>query len=68
MSSALRRELAAHVPLSVRDLAVNGSDVIRERGLEPGPGVGVVLQGLLAAVVEDGVPNTREALLELLRL
>ena len=68
VSSALRRELAAHVPLSVRDLAVNGSDVIRERGLEPGPGVGVVLQGLLAAVVEDGVPNTRDALLELLRL
>ena len=68
VSSALRRELAAHVPLSVRDLAVNGSDVIRERGLEPGPGVGVVLEGLLAAVVEDGVPNTREALMELLRL
>jgi tRNA nucleotidyltransferase (CCA-adding enzyme) len=52
----------------VRDLAVNGTDVIRERGLEPGPGVGAVLAGLLAAVVEDGVPNTRDALLDLLRL
>ena len=68
VSSALRRELSARVPLSVRDLAVNGSDVIRERGLEPGPGVGVVLEGLLSAVVEDGVPNTCEALMELLRL
>lgn len=68
MASILRRELRAAAPLSVRDLAVNGSDVIRERGLEAGRGVGMVLDGLLAAVVEDGIPNTREALLELLRL
>ena len=68
VASALRAELGAKAPLSVRDLAVNGGDVIRERGIKPGPGVGAVLQGLLSAVVEDGVPNTREALLELLRL
>ncbi len=68
VSAALRREVHAKAPLSVRDLAVNGGDVIRERGLAPGPGVGAVLQGLLSAVVEDGVPNTRDALLELLRL
>ena len=68
VSAALRREVGEKAPLSVRDLAVNGTDVIRERGLEPGPGVGAVLAGLLAAVVEDGVPNTRDALLDLLRL
>ena len=68
VSAALRREVHAKAPLSVRDLAVNGGDVIRERGIKPGPGVGAVLQGLLSAVVEDGVPNTRDALLELLRL
>ena len=28
----------------------------------------LLLAGLLAAVVEDGVPNTRDALLDLLRL
>lgn len=68
VETALRSELHAAAPRSVRDLAVGGSDVIRERGLEPGPDVGMVLDGLLAAVVEDGIPNTREALMELLRL
>ncbi len=67
VATALRRELRAAAPLCVRDLAVNGSDVIRERGLEPGPDVGMVLEGLLAAVVEDGIPNTRDDLMELLR-
>jgi len=68
VAAAMRRELGAHAPLSVRDLAVDGGDVMRERGIGQGPGVGVVLHSLLAAVADDGVPNTREALLDLLRI
>ena len=41
--------------------------MIRERGVEPGPGVGMVLAQLLAAVMAGEVPNEREALLDWLR-
>lgn len=64
----LRRQAHAGATMAVRDLAITARDVMRERGIEPGPEVGFVLDWLLAAVVEDGVPNTREALLELVRL
>ena len=63
MGTVLRRELAAGAVWRVRDLAVRGADVIRERGIEPGPGVGMVLAQLLEAVKAGEVPNDREALL-----
>ena len=49
------------------DLAVGGADVIRERGIEPGPGVGMVLAQLLATVMDGELPNKRDALLAWLR-
>lgn len=67
MTRALRSELAAGAVWRVRDLAVGGADVIRERGVEPGPGVGMVLAQLLAAVMADELPNDREAQLAWLR-
>ena len=67
MSAALRRELAAGGVWRVRDLAVGGADVIRERGIEPGPGVGMVLAQLLEAVKAGEVPNERAAQLAWLR-
>lgn len=67
MTAVLRRELAAGGVWRVRDLAVGGADVIRERGVEPGPGVGMVLAQLLEAVKADEVANEREALLAWLR-
>lgn len=63
----LREEARAHAAFSVRDLALGGDDVMRELGLSPGPAVGEALGRLLSAVVDDGVPNTRAALLEVLR-
>lgn len=53
--------------LSLRSLAVNGHDVMRELGLEPGPVVGRILARLLEAVLEDPGRNTRSRLLELAR-
>ena len=45
-----------------------GGDVIRERGLEPGPGVGLVLDALLAAVLAGELGLGREELLAELRM
>ena len=67
VAAVLRSELAAGPVWRVADLAVGGADVIRERGMEPGPGVGMVLSQLLSAVMAGEVPNEREALLGWLR-
>ena len=50
---------------SLKDLAVNGRDVIAA-GIAPGPEVGRVLNGLLEQVLNGLVPNNREALLSLI--
>ena len=47
----------------IRDLAVNGQDVI-DAGIGSGPIVGATLRRLLSAVIEGSVPNERGALLE----
>ena len=48
-------------PLTLQDLAVNGSDLLAA-GVRAGPGVGETLQRLLAEVLEDPARNTREYL------
>ena len=49
--------------LTLRDLAVNGRDVMAA-GIAPGPEVGQVLGGLLEQVLSGELPNQREVLLE----
>ena len=68
MAARVRAEVAAGCPLTVRELPVGGGDVIRERGLEPGPGVGLVLDALLAAVLAGELGLGREELLAELRM
>ena len=59
------RELAGERPaLSVRQLAVGGSDVMRVCNVSPGPAVGMHLDMLMQAVLEGVVPNERQALLD----
>lgn len=48
--------------VTVKDLAVNGKDLIRE-GIAPGPQLGAILSGLLQIVVEEPEKNTKEYLL-----
>lgn len=67
IAHALRREVAAVPPLKVQQLAISGADVIAEMQLEPGPAVGLVLDTLLAAVINDEIPNEREVLLTQIR-
>ena len=51
--------LAAGAAFSLRDLAIDGEDVMRLRGLGPGPEVGRILAALLERVLEDPALNER---------
>ncbi len=53
---------AAKDPLTVKDLAVKGADLLAA-GVRPGPEVGETLERLLADVLEDPTRNTRDYLL-----
>jgi tRNA nucleotidyltransferase (CCA-adding enzyme) len=57
--------LEAKDALSVRELAIDGKDVMRELGIPPSRRVGEVLDALLEKVVEDPSLNVRETLLAL---
>lgn len=52
----------AHPPLTLKDLAVKGDDLITA-GVRPGPDVGEALARLLDEVLEDPARNTKEYLL-----
>jgi tRNA nucleotidyltransferase (CCA-adding enzyme) len=66
-AEALRRrakqQLDAGVPLTLRELAISGSDLMRELRLAPGPQLGTLLDQLLNQVIEDPALNERGALL-----
>jgi putative nucleotidyltransferase with HDIG domain len=56
--------LARDSALSLRDLAVSGTDLM-DRGVQRGKALGIILKELLEAVLEDPALNTREKLLEI---
>lgn len=49
--------------LTVRDLAINGRDIL-SLNVTPGPQVGACMTHLLAQVQDEIIPNTRDALLD----
>lgn len=51
-------------PISVKQLKVNGNDLMRELGLEPGPKIGAILDVLLAEVIENPKLNEKKSLLK----
>ena len=51
--------------LTLKDLAVNGQMLLKEAGIPKGPSMGLVLDYLLEAVMDDPAMNTKEALLNL---
>lgn len=59
----VRALLATAPPLSARDLAVTGRDLIEDVGLPPGPVLGRTLEALVEVVLDDPSANTRESLL-----
>ncbi len=60
-------ELAAGVALDLHGLAIDGSDLMAELGMTPGPGLGRLLDWLLERVIAEPSVNTREGLLDLAR-
>jgi tRNA nucleotidyltransferase/poly(A) polymerase len=65
VQSAYRRCLRAALsePVDLRDLAVDGDD-LRQAGITPGPGLGMILSRLLESVIEDPGRNVRDRLLD----
>lgn len=53
-------------PFSIKDLKIDGLDVMRELNLKPGPEVGKVLGDLFEKVVNKEIENTQEDLLSAL--
>lgn len=58
-----RLEEQLNPPFSLNDLAVDGTDVMRELDLKPGPEVGKILKQLFEEVDQDLSNNTREYLI-----
>lgn len=55
-------EKVRHDPVSVKMLKINGDDLIKNLGLEPGPKIGAILDVLLSEVIEDPALNTQDYL------
>lgn len=54
-------------PFCLKDIAINGNDVIKELNLKPGPKVGEILNEIFDEVVEKKIKNTKEDLLTRLK-
>ncbi len=67
LDELVRTVVAQRPAVRIRDLAVDGHDVMNATGIGPGPGVRRVLSALLDEVLRDPAVNTRERLLKLAR-
>jgi len=54
----------SHDAISTKMLEVNGTDLMQELKLEPGPKIGAIMDVLLAEVLEEPEKNKKELLLE----
>ena len=62
VEALLEEILAEEACFSLKDLAINGQDLIK-LGFEPGPNMGACLSKLLEQVQDEKIPNEKEALL-----
>ncbi|QAA30386.1 CCA tRNA nucleotidyltransferase [Clostridium manihotivorum] len=65
MENKINEILNSKAPLSSKELAINGNDLINELGLKPGKHLGELLNYLLEKVLKDPSLNSREKLFEL---
>jgi len=56
-----------HSDYQIKDLDINGTDIIRELGIPPGKKVGGILKYLLEQVIENPNINKKETLLQIAR-
>ena len=57
-------EKVQHDPISVKNLNINGNDLIKELELNPSPKIGAILEVLLAEVIENPKLNEYKLLLK----
>jgi tRNA nucleotidyltransferase (CCA-adding enzyme) len=50
-------------PMEIRDLVINGKDVMKILNIKPGPRIGQVMKKLFEEVIEDTSKNTKEYLI-----
>jgi len=67
LKSRVYNELKERPPLTIKDLAIGGLEIMKEFGLEQGPEIGMILRELLEKVIEDPSLNRRETLLKIAR-
>ena len=67
LEKRIEEVMARDKTLSIKDLAVNGDDLILELGIPTGRKIGIILQWLLDSVLDDPRQNERERLLEIAR-
>jgi len=60
-------EKVSHDAISVKQLKVNGNDLIKELEIKPGPKIGAILDVLLARVMDQPKLNTKKELLKLVK-
>lgn len=63
IEASAKELLAEKACFSLKNLAVSGKDLI-DLGMEPGPGMGKILNHLLEAVMDGQVPNEKAQLLQ----
>ena len=63
LRTRVQDEIRAEAVLDLHGLAIDGSDLIDELGMSPGPSLGRVLDGLLERVIADPALNDRPTLL-----
>ncbi len=64
-ASRVRAVMESARAFTVRQLAVDGHDLMERLAIPPGPTVGIILNELLQAVLEDPALNEKERLLEI---
>lgn len=62
MKERMREQL--NQPFAITDLAINGTDLMQEFSLKPGPKIGVILNNLFEKVIDSPELNTKETLLK----
>jgi len=63
----INSQIKKSYPFTISDLAVNGHDVMKVKGLKPGPKVGQTLHQLLELVIEKPEHNQKDRLIEMLK-
>jgi tRNA nucleotidyltransferase (CCA-adding enzyme) len=58
-------EKVSQDPISVKQLKINGNDLMEKLKISPGPKIGAILDVLLAKVIEEPKLNEKETLLEI---